>query len=129
MVLGRKTVHVVEDEFLEFCALKDVSALGLGSLELFDSLLVWVDDSDAAVLEGVSVHEALFNEGREDKDVFKLLGSDIFTLRQLEDVLRSVDDLDSAVGEDLSNVAGFEPSLLIEGLLSLVITQEVASEH
>ena len=63
MVLGRKTVHVVEDEFLEFSALKNVSALGLGSLELFDGLLVGIDDSDATVLEGVSVNEALFDEG------------------------------------------------------------------
>ena len=86
-MLGCKAVHVIEDEFLEFSAFENIGALGLRGLELFDGLLVWIDDSDATVLEGVSVHEALFDEGREDEDVLELLWCDILTLGQLEDVL------------------------------------------
>jgi hypothetical protein len=80
-------MHVIEDEFLEFSALENIGALGLRGLELFDGFLVWIDDSDAAVLEGVSVHEALFDERREHEDVLELLWCDVLTLGQLEDVL------------------------------------------
>ena len=51
-------------------------------------------NADAAVLKGVSVDQALGDHWRQAHDILDLLGSDILTLRQLEDVLGPVNDLD-----------------------------------
>lgn len=78
------------------------------------------DDRDAAASEGVTIDQALGDFSTEAEDVLNLLGSDVLTLRKLEDILGSINNLDGTVGVDHSDVTGLEPSILVEGLLRLV---------
>lgn len=93
MVRGGKIFHVLEDGFLEVVILEIVDAWVV-VLELLDRGGLGVHDCNEAVLEGVSVDETLLNVGREHKDIFKLLGCDVFALGELEDILSAVNDLD-----------------------------------
>lgn len=60
--------------------------------------------------------------------MFDLLWRDVLTLRQLEDVLRSIDDLDGAIWIHQANITSLEPPLGIEALRSLVWALVVALE-
>ena len=93
LVFGREAIHVVENEFLEIRAFKHIGALGHACLELFEGFLVGVDDCNAAVLERVTINEALLDERRENENVFQLFRGDVFALRKFEYVLGAVNDL------------------------------------
>ena len=60
---------------------------------LLDDRLIGDDNSDTAVLEGVTIDEALGNERRKTEDALNLLRCDVLALGKLEDVLGPVDDL------------------------------------
>ena len=94
LVFGREAIHVVENEFLEIRALEHIRALWDARLELFESLLVGVDDCDAAVLKRVAINEALLDERREDENILQLFRGDVLALRKFEYVLGAVNDLD-----------------------------------
>lgn len=61
--------------------------------------------------------------------VFQLLRCDVLALRQLENVLRTIDDLNRSVWEDHANVARRQPTVLTECLLRLFFILEVAMEN
>ena len=129
LMFGREAIHVVDNKLLEISTLENIGALRHACLELFDGFLIRVYDCDAAVLERVSIDEALLNEGRENKDILEFFWRDVLTLRQLEDILGAVDDLDRAVREDLGNVTSSEPALFVERFFGLIVTEEVALEN
>ena len=55
------------------------------------------DDTNASVLERVAVNEALSNQLRQRHDLLNLFRRNVLTLRQLEDVFRSIYDLHRTV--------------------------------
>ena len=128
-MFGREAIHVVDNKLLKISTLENIGALRHASLELFDGFLIRVYDCDAAVLERVSIDEALLNERRKNEDILEFFWRDVFALRQLEDILGAVDDLDRAVREDLGNVTSSEPALFVERFFGLIVTEEVALEN
>ena len=62
------------------------------------------------------------------KLVLKLVRDDILSLRQLEDVLQSVDNLDCSVRQNNTNVTSVNPAVLINGLSCFIGLVEVACE-
>jgi len=73
------------------------------------------------------VDENLSDEGLKNVDVLEFLGGDIFTLRELEDVLRTVDNLNRAVREHSDDLASAEPVLFVECLCIFFWALVVAS--
>lgn len=61
----------------------------------------------------------MFDKRTIDISVLELLRSNVLTLGKLEQVLLSVNNLDSMVLMDLSNISCVEPAILIQNLLSL----------
>lgn len=62
-------------------------------------------------------------------DLFDLLRGDVLSLRQLEDVLGSVDDLEGSVGQQLTDVSTVHESVLVDALVSLGLVLVVAQEN
>ena len=93
---------------------------------LAKSVLAGHEDGDADGLERVPVHHDLLNVVRLHQDILDLFGRHILTLRQLENVLASIQDLNSSVRIDDTNIASVEVALRIDGLSSLVRAHEVA---
>jgi hypothetical protein len=129
LMFGREAIHVVDNKLLKISTLENIGALRHACLKLFDGFLIRVYDCDAAVLERVAVNETLLDEGREHKDVLEFFWRNVLALRQLEDILGAVDDLDRAVREDLGNVTSSEPALFVERFFGLIVTEEVALEN
>ena len=63
-----------------------------------ENLLVRDDHGDERRHQRVAVDEALRDKLASRVDVLNLLGRDVLALRQLEDVLLAVDDLEPAAG-------------------------------
>lgn len=80
-------------------------------------------------MEGLSVDKDLSNGGALHVVILKLFRGDVLSLGELEDVLRSVNDLDGSVGQDLHNVSRVDPAVIVKGFLSLLGVLEVATEH
>ena len=97
--------------------------------ELLEFVLVRGDDSDAVVLEGVSVDEDGVDSGDLRVDLFDLLRSDVLSLCQLEDVLGSVDDLEGSVGQQLTDVSTVHESVLVDALVSLGLVLVVSETY
>ena len=76
-------------------------------------------NADAAVLKRVSIDKALGDHRGQAHDILDLLWSDILTLRQLEDILGPVNDLDRSIWVDLDNIACAEPAIVVERLACL----------
>ena len=76
-------------------------------------------NADAAVLKRVSVDQALCDHRGQAHDILDLLGGNILTLRQLEDILGPVNDLDRSIWVDLDNIACAEPAIVVERLACL----------
>ena len=79
---------------------------------LFKVSHLWHNNGNDASSQRITVDHALGNVGRKGEDVFNFFWGDVFTLRQLKNVLASVNDLNRAVRVDLADVTGFEPSIL-----------------
>jgi hypothetical protein len=62
--------------------------------EFSQLLCIWNDNCNNAVLERVTIDKALLNIRGEDENIFQLLGSDILTLGKLEDIFRTINNLD-----------------------------------
>ena len=86
------------------------------------------DDANASVLEGVTVDEGLCDHLGKGHDLLDLLRGDVLSLRQLEEILGAVNDLDGSVGENLCHVTGHEPALSIEAFVGLIPSLVVARE-
>jgi hypothetical protein len=86
-------------------------------------------DGHEEVLERVSIDERLGDVGRLSDLVLYLLWDDVLSLRELEDVLLSIDDLEGALGDiELADVASVDPALSVEGLLGHLRLAVVALE-
>ena len=117
-----QTLHISADNFLELGIFADRGKIALDVIlasPVHGPGLLGDDYADAAVLKRVAVHEALSDHWRQAHDILDLLRSDILTLRQLEDVLRPVNDLDRAVREDLNDVTRLEPAGMIKRISRL----------
>lgn len=62
-------------------------------------------DRDELVAQAVAKDEGLRNKGRAHVHVLDLLGRDVLPLRQLEDVLLAVNDLQAAARQPRAHVA------------------------
>mmetsp|Transcript_24508 Transcript_24508/g.38011 ORF Transcript_24508/g.38011 Transcript_24508/m.38011 type:complete len:224 (+) Transcript_24508:295-966(+) len=83
------------------------------------------NDRDGVVAHAVAVDEVLGDKLRLHVDVLNLLGSQVLALRQLEDVFDTINDFNSAVGQNHSHVSALEP-LTVESLGRLLRVLEVA---
>ena len=115
----------IRAQFLEVTARRVPTLRGPGQ----ENLLVRHDDGDERRHERVPVDEALRDKPASRVDVLDLLGRDVLALRQLEDVLLAVDDLEPAAGEPQADVARVQPPLVIDDLVRLVLRLVVALEH
>ena len=75
------------------------------------------------------MYENLGNVRRLNVHVFELLWCDVFALRQLENILCSVDDPDGSIWEDHADVAGSEPAILAQRLLRLLWILEITLKN
>ena len=122
-------VHFLDDGFLQQLA-GDGLCLSDTSL-LSKSLQVnWIgyNYSNKAAFEGVTVDEDLGDLGYLRINVLELLWGDVLSLRELEDVLRSICDLDGPVGEDDADITRVDPAILREGLLGTTRVLEITLE-
>lgn len=125
-------------EFVDFC--KNLCLVGFVLLSDNFSWLLAVcsspllelvrlrhDDGDATVLERVAVDHALSDVRRLNEDVFDFLGSHVLALRQFENVLASVQNLDRAIIIDNSNITRLEIAILVNGCCCQIWAHEVAA--
>jgi hypothetical protein len=94
----------------------------------FDIFKVRNDNCHNKTLKTVSVHVNLRNVGTLSKDVFELLRRDVFSLLKFEDILGSVDDLNCAVWEHHSDIAGMKPAVP-NCVLCLRLVFEITGEY
>ena len=122
-------VHFFDDGLLQELA---GDGLSLGDASLFSKSLqvnrVGYNYSDKAALEGVTVDEDLSDLRDLRVNVLELLWGDVLSLRELENVLRAICDLDGTVGEDDANIARVDPAILREGLLGTTRILEIPLE-
>ena len=86
-----------------------------------ENLLVRHDHGDERRHQRVAVDEALRDKLASRVDVLNLLGRDVLALRQLEDVLLAVDDLEPAAGQPQADVARVQPPLVVDDLVRLCL--------
>jgi len=102
-----KTVDLIQDQFFKVRVL-----LGQNLLPVFSSLRrpllkhchLGHYDTHAAVSIWVAVDQALGDVVRLDEDIFNLFRCHILSLRQLENVLAAIEDSDSAIRVDYTDV-------------------------
>lgn len=100
----------------------------IGAGPIGNPFLVGDDHSHTCVLEGVTVEEGLLDHSGQRHDLLDLLRSDVLSLRELEDVLGTVNNLDRSIREDHADISRQEPAIISEGLCGLIWSLEVASE-
>ena len=88
----------------------------------------WNDDRDQMISQRVSMHVDLCDNRRESICILDLLQSHIFTLRQLEQVLLSVDDLQSSFSVNLADITRVKPAFGVECLFCILLVAEIAFE-
>jgi len=87
------------------------------------------DNSDTTVLERVAINHNLRNIVGQDIFVLELLGSNVLTLRELEDILYAIDDLKTTVGVEQADITRAEPAFIVKGLFCLCWDFIVASGY
>ncbi|GIX63543.1 peptidase M15, putative [Babesia caballi] len=89
--------------------------------------VVAVDDDDAhnVAALGLTPDENLLHEGRADIEALELVGGNVLTLAELEEVAGTVHDLEAFVGKELHDVASVVPAVGVERLGSLLRPHEV----
>ena len=90
--------------------------------------MVGNDDGDQVSLERVTIAEYLGDVERLLKLALYLIRGNVFSLSKLEDVLLSINNLESTVGEEHANVTSVYPTLSIDRLASLLRITEVTFE-
>lgn len=88
---------------------------------LFAGIVFKHNHSNDVVLEGVSVDEALLNLSHERVGLLELLGGDVLTLGQFENVFGTVNNLESSVRIQDAHISRAEPLrvIFLESLFSL----------
>ena len=92
-----------------------------------EGLIIRDYDGHGTVFVGVSIDHDLSNLWRLDIGVLQLFRSQIFALREFEDVLGPVDDLYCSVRVNHTNISGEEPAVN-DGFSSFVRSLEVSIE-
>ena len=100
-----------------------------GFRDLEELVLVRSAHDDAVGLQRVSRHEVALDSGDSCVGLLDLFGGDVLSLRELEDVLGAIDDLEGSVGEDLADISGVEEPVLVEGLGRLLLVLVVPEER
>ena len=95
---------------------------------LFKHGLVGNYDGDQISLEGVTVAEDLGDIERLLKFALYLIRGNVLSLSKLKDVLLSINNLESTVGEEHANVTSVYPALSIDCLAGLLRITEVTLE-
>jgi hypothetical protein len=124
------SLHLGNNGLLELRVLGDglmVLRLAFSLSPLF-STFVKGYDHHSATLERGGVDEAGAHEGTSSERTFKLLRSNVLSLRKLHDHLSTVDDRDGTILVGSSYISTVEP-LSIEGVFSNFGESEVALEH
>jgi hypothetical protein len=101
----------VLDDFLvlkEFVVVIGRDTVVLGPLQ--ELLLLRNDNGDEVVLKAISIDEVLMDDVALLESVFKLVRNDVLTLRKLENVLLSIDDLDGSIRENGTDITGVNPT-------------------
>ena len=102
----------------------------LSQQEIGDTLLSDTNDPNQEITQGVAVGVGLSkNRVVRQVDVFDLFRGDVFTLSQLEEVLHSVDDVQSAILVDFSHVTSGEPAFFVHRLGSFLGVLVVSVEN
>lgn len=78
------------------------------------------DNCDTTVLERVTVDHNLRDIVGQNILVLKLFGSNVLTLRELEDVLDAVNDLKTTVGVEQADITRAEPAFIVKGFFGLL---------
>ena len=77
----------------------------------------------------VTVNKHLGDELGLGIDHLELLSSDVLALRQFEEILLAIDNLDSIIGQQHGDIAGVVPPLAVDGGLGLFRLLVVATEE
>lgn len=85
-------------------------------------------NSNKGGAERVTVNDKGSVDGVEGVNTLNLLQRNVLALAELDDVLHAVNDLQTASGVDLSDVAGVHPSIRVDGLGGILGVVEVALE-
>lgn len=83
------------------------------------------NDGNGVIFERISIDHDLCDQGRLDVNIFEFFGGYILSLRQLENVLGTVQNLDRSVGENDAHVSRRQPTVLTDRLCSLIRPHEV----
>ena len=80
------------------------------------------------MLQRVTIDEDLCDLRNLSKDILELFGSDVLTLRKLEDILRTVDDSDCTIWQDYADITRVDPAIISDCILGLLGVLEVSLE-
>mmetsp|Transcript_3120 Transcript_3120/g.11312 ORF Transcript_3120/g.11312 Transcript_3120/m.11312 type:complete len:346 (-) Transcript_3120:627-1664(-) len=94
-----------------------------------DVVRVRVHDRHEVAPQGVPVHEDLEHERGPLADLLDLLRGHVLALRELEEVLLPVNDLELPSRDPAPDVPGVEPPVLVQDLPGLRLVVVVALEH
>ena len=87
-------------------------------------------EGDEEGLQGVTMDVGLGKKGEVGEiDVFDTFGGNVFALGKFEDVLHTVDDLESTEAVDSADVAGAEPTVRENGFACFFFGTVVAGEE
>jgi len=77
-------------------------------------------------LEGVSINKDLTNTGALAVNILNLFWSNVLTLAEFEDVLRSIEDLDGSIVKHHSDISAVNPTFFIKEFLGLFRIMEIS---
>src|SRR3989338_5512237 len=119
--LAKRTEDVLDDVLI---TADGIEIGGIGDRLSFgprnEGVRIWNDDGNQARLERVTIDEDLLYVFVLQEARFDLLGSNILALRELEDVLLTIDDGEGTIGIHETNISSVEPPIDIDSLFGLV---------
>lgn len=124
--------HFLQNKFLNFFVLDKIFNLNFINTKIFSCnnqrFNIGMDDSHIAVLQRVSVKKTLSNIRTSEVNVLDFLRSHILALTQFVNVLFSVDDFQSSVRQNDSNISAVVPAIFVNRLLGVLFIQVVTFE-
>lgn len=124
--------HFLQNKFLNFFVLDKIFNLNFINTKIFSCnnqrFNIGMDDSHIAVLQRVSVKKTLSNIRTSEVNVLDFLRSHILALTQFVNVLFSVDDFQSSVRQNDSDISAVVPAIFIDRLLGVLFIQVVTFE-
>lgn len=124
--------HLIQYEFLDLFVsyqIFDFSFINTKSFgQSLKSIKVWVNDCNIKVLQTITVNKALGNIRTTKVNVFNLFRCDILSLTQFVNVFLPVNDFQSSVGQNDSNIATVVPTIFIDCLFGVLFIQIIPFE-